>query len=507
MLILDSNGIRFSISDLHPSRARLLKCVYRERAAISLFDALNSNSESSQDGSLYFPEHTITNVSHTLARFYSIAVNDFAVPPSHVSVFATEAMRKAGNAASMLDAISSAAPGVTVRILAPAVETLFGSTGAHSGFGNVKGLFLDLGGGSVQLTYMDSSLEESPDSPEYEIAAAQAGQSLPFGAARFIRVLEGTDAAVKATEQAKLNSGMSEAFAKLKATFPSLRKAVDNNKGVDIYLCGGGFRGYGSMLMHNDPIQPYPIPHIGAYAVSAEFFRDTKRMRHVNVNHDGKIFGMSKRRRMQFPAIATVVESLINTVPSIGKVTFCAGGNREGALMMMFPRSVRNIIGNHPLYVLAAPESIDQAVWDPVRKLLFSALPANVTSGENTVFGSLDMSLVFAQQIWHEAGEGEDANAAHALHTMLSRDPSTPGITHLDRTLLALTICARWGANLGPVDKQKYQNLRRLAHAADPMAPFWADYIGACAAALAKIVAIWPSKSSKVGGGIEKWIR
>ena len=166
-------------------QSRLLKCVYRERAAISLFDALNSNSQGPSDP-LTFPQATIAEVSQTLARFRSIAVNDYGVPLSQFSVFATEAMRRAANTGSMLDAIAKAAPGVSVQILAPEVETLFGAMGARSGFTTVRGLFLDLGGGSVQMTFMDSASNMDPSynlHPSYEIAAAQAGESLPFGAA------------------------------------------------------------------------------------------------------------------------------------------------------------------------------------------------------------------------------------------------------------------------------------------------------------------------------------
>ncbi|MBE3048472.1 hypothetical protein IMZ48_39410, partial [Candidatus Bathyarchaeota archaeon] len=63
----NSNGIRFSITDLSPPHTRLLKCVYRERAAISLFDALSASP------SLSFPPETISLVAATVARFWRIA--------------------------------------------------------------------------------------------------------------------------------------------------------------------------------------------------------------------------------------------------------------------------------------------------------------------------------------------------------------------------------------------------------------------------------------------------
>lgn len=262
---------------------------------------------------MVFPPETITLVSQTLARFRSIAVDDYGVPPQNITVFATEAMRRAQNAMSMLDAIRAESQ-LNVQILAPEVETLFGSVGARSGFVDVKGLFLDLGGGSVQMTYMDTYAARreaavaaaGEPSESYEIAAAKAGQSLPFGAARLIRVLETADTEVRASETSKLHSGMREAFENLHRRFPSLAETVsrvqsddDSAAGLDIYLCGGGFRGYGSMLMHCDPIQPYPVPSIGSYTVSGDFFGRTEEMMKINQTYDGKIFGMSKRRRAQ----------------------------------------------------------------------------------------------------------------------------------------------------------------------------------------------------------------
>lgn len=192
-------------------------------------------------------------------------------------------MRKAENAGTMLDAILKAS-GLGVYILAPEVETLFGAMGARSSFSKVNGLFLDLGGGSVQMSYMNSAMDG------YETAASQTGKSLPFGAARLIRILDG-EASVQAAAKNDLESGLQAAFAKLKQEFTDLKTLCESSShgGIDIYLCGGGFRGYGSMLMHNDPIQPYPVPAIGSYTVSGHFFRKTAAMRLVNEEYEGKI--------------------------------------------------------------------------------------------------------------------------------------------------------------------------------------------------------------------------
>jgi retrograde regulation protein 2 len=498
-----SNGIRFSISDLSPPRTRLLRCIYRERAAISLLDALSGPS-------LAFPDETINLVSHTLARFRAIAVDDYGVPLEHMRVFATEAMRRAQNATTMLQAIRTASPGLSVYILAPEVETLFGAVGARSGFDDVKGLFLDLGGGSVQMTYLDTSAAKAGaqgDDFSPEVAAALAGQSLPFGAARLIKILDNGDSHAQAAALSELRGGLSAAFQTLCARFPSLAAAAaqaqrskdgaedEDRSGIDIYLCGGGFRGYGSMLMHNHPIQPYPIPLIGSFTISGQLFGKTKDMLKVNESFDGKIFGMSKRRRAQFPAIVAVVDALIAAVPRIRSVTFCSGGNREGALMMSLPLEIREtnpMTGSQHIIETAPSDRGKQAASiRDVLDTLRSAFPPDMDLATTTTIFGLHLGSLYANQIWTRLGDDADANASAALHSAVSCSDQ-PGLTHLARAVLGVTLCARWGACLAPIDKQLHKNLRALMEAADPDAPFWADYTGAVTGAMALLIRKWP---------------
>ncbi|KAI1375531.1 Ppx/GppA phosphatase [Hypoxylon crocopeplum] len=482
-----SNGIRFSISDLSPPRTRLLPCLYRERAAISLFDALDS---SPSGGPLDFPSDVIAQVSNTLARFKSIA-NDYGVPPGSISVFATEAMRKAENAASMLDAILETS-GLGVYVLAPEVETLFGAMGARSGFTEVNGLFLDLGGGSVQMTYLNSSVDG------YEMQAAQTGESLPFGAAKLLNILESNEAEAQVTAVSTLQEGMRGAFTKLQQQFPSLRatQASAESNGVDIYLCGGGFRGYGSVLMHTDPIQPYPIPAIGAYTVKGPFFSRTKDARKVNAEYEGKIFGMSKRRRRHFPAIATVVEALVGAIPQIRTATFCSGGNREGALFMKLPKVLRE--GN-PLPLLhQVGGNIELGILQSVIAVVQSSLPADMDFYNIPTVFTLGLGPLFVGGLWTRIGESSDANAAFELHQAVTRDPSAPSLTHLARAVLGLTLCSRWGANFGPIDKSLFENMQKLVGQSNPEANFWAEYIGAVASLVTTLCPAMPDNADRL---------
>ena len=122
-----SNSIRFSASNVSEAR-----CVYRERQGISLYDALYESKTDSKG--FHFSQAVINAVSKTLARFRLIC-NQYNAPPHQIGVFATEAIRTAKNKDDMLEAIYKAS-GLTVSILSPAMESLFGVMGARSGYGH-----------------------------------------------------------------------------------------------------------------------------------------------------------------------------------------------------------------------------------------------------------------------------------------------------------------------------------------------------------------------------------
>ncbi|KAL7820004.1 Ppx/GppA phosphatase family domain-containing protein [Trichoderma gracile] len=504
-----SNGIRFSITSLAPPRTRLLDPVYTAREAISLFDALTPCA----DG-LAFPAATIESVASAIARFHHLAVSH-DVPPEHIMVLATEAMRRAANAPDMLDAIADATGGLSVSILDPPVETLLGAVmGSRSGLGGVPGgaLFLDLGGGSVQMTWVDTSAQD------YEMEAALAGGSLPYGAAKLMRVLQENPEHVQAAETANLRDGLRDLFAQLCARFPALEaiRAANEERGeqqqqqqqqqerplVDVYMCGGGFRGYGSMLMHDDPINPYPISSSNTYAVRGSRFKETGRMLQLNASHEGKIFGLSKRRRQQFPAIAAVVDAFVQAVPYLGWVTFCGGSNRQGALMMKLPREIRE---SNPLDVLANPkDDAEKQVFQAILSKLADSLPPDLAPATTTIptIFTTGAGTLFVREIWRRGGHDADANASSALHDAVSRDADCPGLTHLVRALLGVGIAARWGGGLGPLDAQLHRGLQGILDDRAAGAAFWAQYLGAVAGALAAVFPVLPRLADEVVGAI-----
>lgn len=236
--------------------------------------------------------------------------------------------------------------------------------------------------------------------------------------------------------------------------------------------------------MHTDPIQPYPIPAIGGYTVPGSRFSQWQEMLKANGN-DEKIYGMSKRRREQFPAIATVVQALIEAVPNIKQVIFCSGGNREGVLYMKLPPVVRE---RHPAPLLPGGQASEQGIVHAVVDKITSAFPR----GYPPIL-SAEVLHYIARNIWIDMGDPADANSAKALHNPISGPlAGLPGLDHQLRAIFALTMCARWGMDIGPIDRILYNNLRAMIGAE---MSWWCEYIGTTSGLLANVIPVFPANA------------
>lgn len=115
---------------------------------------------------------------------------------------------------------------------------------------------------------------------------------------------------------------------------------------------------------------------------------------------------------------------------------------------------------------------------------LSDALPPEVMASEIPTIFTTGLGPLFVQEAWSRLGCSADTNAAFALHQAITRDPDSPGLTHLARAVLGLTLLSRWGGTCSPADLQLYEGLRSIAKARHEDAAFWARYIGCVTAVL-----------------------
>ena len=481
--VVNSNGIRFSISDLSPPTARILPTLLQDRAGISLYDAqyryisptiLNPvvmtsySPKTCRNGTKApIPDEVIADVLSAIKRFQRTC-EDFGVPTSNINVLATEATREAINSVSFRQQIHDAT-GWTVEMLLKEEEGRVGAMGVASSARTVQGLIMDLGGGSVQLTWM------SEEDGAVTIAPG-ASVSLPYGAAALLRRLQEAEA----QGPGAVDALASEVRANISAAWTQVRPSnLGAHQSFPLFLSGGGFRGWGNVLLDSHRVQPYPIPIINGFTVSASSFRETSKIQ-ANVEAKGSsIFRVSDRRAGQIPAVAFLVTQLTAALPPVSTVRFAQGGVREGFLFTGLPASVRAQIPLDVATLAHAPPSADR-----LTSHLLSSLPTDPKQGPKCPSLLTSLARPLAHLLYAASPIPKEGRAASSLRlTTTGLLAGVHGLSHAERAALALTLCERWGGekDLSPTDVDFYA---RLQATLTPEQAWWTRYLGRVAALL-----------------------
>ncbi|KAF1979703.1 retrograde regulation protein 2 [Bimuria novae-zelandiae CBS 107.79] len=441
---MGSNGIRFSITDLEPRTARILPTVYLSRAAISLYDAQYTSTSKEP---VPIPRDTIKSVIKALLGFKSTC-RDFKVPENQIRIVATEATRKAINSQEFQKEIEEKT-GWKVELLEKEVEGRVGAYGVASSYPNVRGLVMDLGGGSTQITWIVT------DRGEVKIWE-KGSVSLPYGAAALTKRLEAAgpkgSQAYKAFENEVLND--------LKTAVRQIdipRELLQAEQGLHLYMSGGGFRGWGFVLMSQHAVKPYPIPIINGFKVKQDSFQDTEAVRAAVFDENTPdIFRVSQRRASQVPAVAFLVDCLSKALPLITDVYFCQGGVREG---MHFAEMAPSQRYEDPLVTVTrvyARESVVE-IAGLLSVVVMQPAPWKVL---NAV-----LMRAFVQAMYAHAAFPKDLCAGAALRsTSTGFFAAAHGISHQQRAILAILLCERYGGfgSISPTEQDFYHRLLRL---------------------------------------------
>ncbi|KAJ4375842.1 hypothetical protein N0V83_001119 [Neocucurbitaria cava] len=467
---MGSNGVRFSITDLSPETQRVLPTVYLDRAAISLYDAQYENGKV-----VPIPDATTSQVLKSLLRFRSTC-KDFNVPEMQIRIVATEATRKAVNSEDFRSRIKEAV-GWTVELLPKEIEGRIGALGVASSYENVKGLMMDLGGGSTQLTWIVTE--------DGKVNMSEKGSaSLPFGAAALTQRL----GAAGPVGSKGYRAFEKEVVADLKAAVEDIQipdhllERSKSPEGLQLFLSGGGFRGWGFVLMSEHSIRPYPIPIINGFRSTADMFHDTQAIQAAVEKEDTpEIFRVSARRASQVPAVAFLVTCLSQALPSIMDVHFCQGGVREG---IHFAEMAPDVRKESPLVVATrpyAPRSTPQLV-----ETLLHTSQASSPNSRGALFSS-NVVTAFVQGMFAHMAHVKDLRGGAALRsTTTGIFSAAHGLSHQQRALLAILLCERYGGygSISPTEQDFYRRMLRLVPAG---LEWWCMYLGRVAAVLASV--------------------
>lgn len=478
--VFPSNGIRFSITDLSPPTARLLPTIYQDRCDISLYDA------QTDDGiKVPIPQPIINEVVSSLQRFKSTC-EDFGVPGHRIRIVATEATRTALNSAEFLRRVQDKV-GITTEMLLKEEEGRIGALGIASSFQHTEGLVMDLGGGSIQLSWLECIDGEIKMS-------ANGSVSLPYGAAAVTkRLAMATSQPEKDELHHEITSEISKAFKTLDLTDGRLMRARDGD-GVQVFLSGGGFRGWGYVLMSRHTIQPYPIPLINGFSVNVEAFLPSNVVQLAEV--DNSTFRISSRRASQVPAVSFLISALTTVLDKNlerSRFHFAQGGLREGLLFSLLPAEVRS---SSPLLAATSPYGPTSAAV--LTSLLHSALPSDhltISTGGHRL--SLPL-LTSAINLYNaHASCPKDIRASSALRsTTTGLLANAHGISHDERALLGLILFERWRGDLPPTDYDFHSGLQQVVGL---QSSFWAAYVGRILNGLGELYPAGKVREDKLG--------
>ncbi|KAI7863826.1 Ppx/GppA phosphatase family-domain-containing protein [Spinellus fusiger] len=438
---MGSNGIRFGIVN---TLARHLPVAYEERAPISLLD--------SQGDDQVIPAETIEQVITSFLRFKEIC-RQADVEPGNVQVIATEATRVAANAEEFIRRIDEAT-GWKVSLLSKEEEALISASGIVGSFYKVNGLTMDLGGGSVELSYVTDT-----NSTTKEMQVCPSPISMPYGAAALKRRLARCNKTQKADLYDTVVHQMKKAIQQVNP--PSDLMESD---GYRLFMSGGGFRalGYLSMAMkaqktkipgkHYDRRLTYPISIINGYSMSgtelselAEYYKNRDPEELVGRL---KVFRISKRRASMIPASCFLVSAIMKVI-KISRIYFSEGGVRQGfCYQCLSPEEQAKdpLLEGIKAYAASSPHCLSPEGHEAIYQILKKALPYPYMDPSHPLqlHRLLPAVIHLSNMTSHFPKE---SRAFVAFHMPLANGPlaNLPGVSHEERAILSLLLAYRQG--------------------------------------------------------------
>ena len=424
--------------------------IYQDRSGISLYDAQNSSGTK-----VPIPSAIIDNVIAALLRFKGTC-QDFGINKSNIRVVATEATRNAINRDDLLNQIRQRT-GWKVQLLAKEEEGRLGALGIASSVDHVEGICMDMGGGSVQLTWVIKK-------PNGDIDMGPS-VSLPYGAAALMSELSKLGSYERVGLQENISMKLRTALEKDLQMPSTLLEVAKRDDGFNFYLSGGGFRGWGHLLMSQGKIQPYPVPIINGYNVSSStFFSNLSEPPVSTASHR-----ISSRRTSQIPAVQLLIRALAQSQMGLATATFAQGGVREGLLYDGLPSSIRALSSLVAATLAHAPPSAGA-----LGSLLRDATPDCIES---------ELLTSTVNLLYVHGPVPKDIRASAALRsTTTGILAGAHGLNHHDRAVLALILCERWDAGIPNADEVHLSNMIKIC---GPYRNWWTKFIGRMAKGIA----------------------
>ncbi|RHZ80292.1 hypothetical protein Glove_137g50 [Diversispora epigaea] len=451
---IGSNGIRFGLVS---SLQRHLPVLYEERAPISLFDAQNDDDCADRKP---ISKEIIEDVINCLQRFKFIS-NRYKI--DNIKVIATEATRTAPNSDEFLSLIYETT-GLKVEKLCEADEARITAMGIIATYYGVKGLVMDMGGGSMELNFVIHDPKNNDG-----IKMSKFPINLPYGAAALKKLLK------EAKDQQKRSELFNTIKTRLQEGFKGLDppESIKGENGYTVYMNGGGFRSLGYLSMSEEMNQnssnAFPMPIINGYGIFAKKLVEiTDRFLDNPKFPNGSPFRISKRREKLLPAACFLFKALMEVIP-LGYIYFCEGGVRHGQCFDLMPSlqhqkdPLESFIFNHPFQ----PPNLTFQYRDHIVNIIKDGIPSGLYDildhDEYSIKKSNRLERLLPNLVclahW-SMNLVKESRPITAFYLPLAGGPlsNTPGLTHTDRAIISWCLMWRYhqdasGAKSGGVEK------------------------------------------------------
>ena len=325
----------------------------------------------------------------------------------HVLLVGTSPVREAANREEFLKRIQEET-GLRMRVLAGNEEALYGALGAVRSVDAEDILFLDLGGGSLELTRVDR-------------LRVRKILSLPLGALKLTSMYAGKDGTFSKKARARMNK-------RIMQQLPS-RRELGVGKDTVLVGTGGTVR---AMARFDQDESDYPFDKVHNYAVGlGSVKRMTREFFKLKVDELDRVEAIGEGRSETIAAGTLVVRALMVKL-GIRKLTVSTHGLRDGILAEFLERGAR------PSNGMLQKEEIEGLMARPGRSPDYAGDAELLECmAKNGLLKERERKILLAAAQRGRSPDVIDADADAAFGVMMSEDLP---MSHRGQLLAALSV-------------------------------------------------------------------
>jgi exopolyphosphatase / guanosine-5'-triphosphate,3'-diphosphate pyrophosphatase len=325
----------------------------------------------------------------------------------HVLLVGTSPVREAANKEEFLRRVEEET-GLRMRVLTGSDEALYGALGALRAIDAKSALFFDLGGGSLELTYVNKM-------------RIRRILSLPFGALKLTSAFAGKDGTFSKKNRSRMAEEVSQAI-------PS-RDELGLDRETVLVGTGGTLR---AMARYDLDLVDYPFDKVHNYSIEFDSVQQmSRRFFKLKLAELNRLESIGEGRSETIAAGAMVVRTLMEKL-DFDQVTVSTQGLRDGILTEFLRGGARNT------NVMAQKEDIE-------RLLSWQTQPSDSTDcshlveclERNGLVDGREKNILLVAAWRGRSPDCADADPSSVFGTLMSEDLP---MSHEDQLLVALSV-------------------------------------------------------------------